>query len=210
MPLVRVDLVLLTVIEDRLHVMLSHRERAPFKGEWGLPGGVLRIDLDASLEAAAQRVARERLGRDLIKLAQVVTVGGAHRDPRASWAMTVVFGSLVSPNLETTPGKRVRALKWQPVNDVAMQKPLAFDHATLIKMAVKQVRQDIRDLRYPKGSMPEHFTLPELQTYSEAILDAPLDKVTFRRRIAAAQLLESVPGVLRGGAHRPAQVYRFT
>lgn len=209
MPLVRVDLVLLTVKEDRLQVMLSHRENAPFEGLWGLPGGVLRIDQDISLEAAAQRVARERLVRELSNLKQVVTMGGANRDPRAPWAMTVVYGSLVAPDLEVMPGKRVQALRWQAVDDLAMTGSLAFDHGTLIQMAVERMRQDVRDLHYPKGAMPEHVTLPELQAYSEAVLGLPLDKVTFRRRIVAAHLLEAVPGALRGGAHRPAQVYRL-
>lgn len=210
MPLVRVDLVLLTVKEGRLQVMLSHREKAPFESLWGLPGGVLRIDQDISLEAAAQRVARERLVRELSNLKQVVTMGGANRDPRAPWAMTVVYGSLVSPDLEVMPGKRVQALRWQAVDDLAMTGLLAFDHATLIQMAVERIRQDVRDLHYPRGAMPEQFTLPELQTYSEAILGSPLDKVTFRRRIVAAHLLEALPGALRGGAHRPAQVYKFS
>lgn len=210
MPLVRIDLVLLTVIQGRLQVMLSQREKMPFQGQWGLPGGVLRIDQDISLEDAAQRVAQERLLRELSNLRQVVTVGGANRDPRAPWAMTVVYGSLVPPDLEVIPGKRVQALSWWPVDDLTETGPLAFDHSALIQMAVEQIRQDVRDLRYPKGVLPEHFTLPELQTYSEAILGSTLDKVTFRRRIVASQMLESVPEIRRGGAHRPAQVYRFS
>jgi 8-oxo-dGTP diphosphatase len=86
---------------------------------------------------------------------------------------------------------------------------LAFDHAALIALAVNRIRQDVRDFRFPAGSVPPMFTLPELQAFNEAILGEPLDKVTFRRRIDAAQLLEPVPGEMRGGAHRPAQVYRW-
>ncbi len=209
MPFVRMDLVVLAVWGDRLQVLLSHREEAPFKDQWGLPGGVLRIDLDASLESAAQRVARERLGRELSNLAQMTAVGGADRDPRAPWAMSVVYCSLVSPELDITPGKRVQALAWRPVEDIGSAQPLAFDHAGLIQRAVQRVRQEVRDMRFPKGSVPDQFTLPELQARSEAILGAPLDKVTFRRRVEAAQMVEPLPGVMRGGSHRPAQVYRL-
>ena len=209
MPLVLVDLVLLAVQQGRLQVMLSHREEAPFSGQWGLPGGVLRIDLDVSLEAAAQRVANERLGRGLSNLAQVVTVGGPDRDPRAPWAMTVVYSSLVSSDLETTPGKRVQALKWKPISELDTGEPLAFDHAKLIHMAAQQLRQAVRDLRFPARATPGDFTLPQLQALSESILDERLDKVTFRRRVVAAGLVEPVTGSMRGGAHRPAQVYRF-
>lgn len=209
MPLVRVDVVLLAVHEGQLHVLLSHRKEAPFQGRWGLPGGVLRIDLDASLEAAAQRVAQERLGRSLSNLTQVVSVGGADRDPRAPWAMTVVYTSLVSADMPRTPGKRVQALAWKMVEQIESDGPLAFDHAALIRLAAEKVRSDVRDIRFPEGSIPHDFTLPELQSISEAILGQHLDKVTFRRRIEAARLAEPVPGVMRGGAHRPAQVYRL-
>lgn len=209
MPLVRVDVVLLAVHEGQLHALLSHRKEEPFQGQWGLPGGVLRIDLDASLEAAAQRVAQERLGRSLSNLTQVVSVGGADRDPRASWAMTVVYTSLVSTDMPTTPGKRVQALAWKPIEKIETDGPLAFDHAALIHLAVEKVRSNVRDFRFPEGSIPDEFTLPELQSISEAILGQHLDKVTFRRRIEAARLVEPVPGVMRGGAHRPAQVYRW-
>lgn len=209
MPLVRVDLVLLALSTDQLHVLLSQRQEAPFKGQWGLPGGVLRIDLDASLEAAAQRVAQERLGQSLRNIAQVVSVGGANRDPRAPWAMTVVYVSLVSVDLHTTPGKRVQALAWKNIEELNAADPLAFDHAKLIQLAVDRVRSNVRDFRFPEGSIPEEFTLPELKSISDTILGERLDKVTFRRRIEAAQLVEPVTGVMRGGAHRPAQVYRL-
>jgi ADP-ribose pyrophosphatase YjhB (NUDIX family) len=209
MPLVRVDLVILAVVEDQLSILLSHREEAPYQNQWGLPGGVLRIDLDSSLNDAAQRVARERLGRELSNLTQVVTIGGANRDPRAPWAMSVMYVSLVSPELEITPGKRVQALDWKSVNEIIKGKSLAFDHKNLIQLAVDKLREDIRTLRYPPGSMPEQFTLPELQARSEAILGIKLDKVTFRRRVESAELVLPVAGKMRGGAHRPAQVYAF-
>ena len=115
MPFVRLELVLLSVKDGSLQVLLSHREEDPFKGKWGLPGGVLRIDLDASLEDGAQRVSMERLNRVLPSLSQVAAVGGASRDPRAPWAMSVVYRSLVQPDLETSPGKRVQALAWRNV-----------------------------------------------------------------------------------------------
>ena len=210
MPFVRMELVVLAVRADELHVLLSHRKEAPYKGKWGLPGGVLRIDLDATLEAAAQRVATERLGRILPNLGQVAAVGGAKRDPRAPWAMSVVYRSLVPPDIETTPGKRVQALEWRAVADVAAANDLAFDHSVLVAQAVEAVGREIRELRFPQGWMPKEFTLSELQAMSEAVLGAPLDKVTFRRRMDNTKVVQALEGQMRqGGAHRPAQLYRL-
>lgn len=210
MPFVRLELVVLAVKDGQLQVLLSHRKEAPYKGKWGLPGGVLRIDLDASLEAAAQRVAQERLSRPLPNLGQVAAVGGAKRDPRAPWAMSVVYRSMVPPDLETEPGKRVQALTWRPTEDAIADENLAFDHAALVARAVEAARREVRELRYPAGWMPEEFTLGELQAVSEAVLGEALDKVTFRRRVDVAGVLVPVEGKMRtGGAHRPAQLMRF-
>lgn len=210
MPFVRVELVVLCVGDGQLQVLLSYRKEAPYKGKWGLPGGVLRIDLDDSLEAAAQRVAQERLSRSLPNLGQVAAVGGAKRDPRAPWAMSVVYRSLVPPDLEAIPGKRVQALAWRAVDEVVAAQDLAFDHAVLIATAVEATRQEFRSLRYPRGWLQGDFTLGELQTLSEAVLGERLDKVTFRRRIDVAGVAHPVVGQMRGGAaHRPAQLYRL-
>lgn len=210
MPFVRVELVVLCVTDDRLHVLLSHREEAPYKGTWGLPGGVLRIDLDGSLEAAAQRVAQERLNMHLPNLGQVAAVGGADRDPRAPWAMSVVFRSLVQADLDAAPGKRVQALNWRPVSELSPTNPLAFDHADLVQHAVRAVQREIVEMRFPIGWVPEPFTYSELQALSEAVLGTSLDKVTFRRRMDAAGIALPQEGQMRVGvAHRPAQLYRF-
>ena len=56
--------------------------------------------------------------------------------------------------------------------------------------------------------LPDRFTLGELQTSCEAILARHLDKSSFRRRLAEQKLLERVPGEMRLGAFRPAQLYR--
>lgn len=210
MPFVRVDLVVLCVENGKLRVLLSHRKEAPYKDKWGLPGGVLRIDLDESLEAAAQRVANERLNRSLPNLGQVAAVGGAKRDPRAPWAMSVVYRSLVPPDLETAPGKRVQALAWRNVEEAIGASDLAFDHASLIASAVDATRREVGELRFPAGWMPEEFTFSELQAMSEVVLGAKLDKVTFRRRMDAEGSAVAVAGKMRqGGAHRPAQLYRL-
>jgi 8-oxo-dGTP diphosphatase len=210
MPFVRVELVLLSVAAGGLQVLLSHRKEAPFKGKWGLPGGVLRIDLDVSLEDAAQRVATERLNKTLPNLNQVAAVGGAKRDPRAPWAMSVVYRSLVQPDIDTSPGKRVKALEWRNAVEVIAANDLAFDHAALVAKAVEATRREVRELRFPRGWMPEEFTLSELQAMSEAVLDAQLDKVTFRRRMDVDRVAVALEGRMRqGGAFRPAQLYEF-
>jgi len=211
MPFVRLELVVMSVIDDALSVLLIKRQQTPHAGKWALPGGVLRIDLDANLETGAQRVAQERLGVALPFLRQQCAVGGAGRDPRAPWALSVVYRALVPQEaFAPQPGKRVEAIKWVPVEQAAADKNLAFDHAGLIGQAVESTRSEVESLQLPQGYVPEQFTLTELQSLCESLLGRSLDKSSFRRKLDDRLLVEPIAELMRsGGAHRPSQVYRL-
>ncbi|MCA3121419.1 MAG: NUDIX hydrolase [Rhodocyclaceae bacterium] len=208
MPFTRLELAVFAVREGTLQVLLARRADAPHAGRWALPGGVLRVDLDASLEASAQRVATERLGAPLPLLRQLCAVGGPQRDPRAPWALSVVYRGLVPADApDFSAGKRIEALAWRAI-DEAMSAPLAFDHAALVGEAVRSMRTDVDRLDLPFGCLPGWFTLGELQSFCEQVLGHPLDKSSFRRRLADRELLLPVEGEFRVGAFRPAQLYR--
>ena len=209
MPFTRIEIVVMSLIEGELRVLLARRAEAPYVGKWALPGGVLRIDLDHSLDAAAQRVVQERLGMEMPFLRQLTAVGGPTRDPRAPWALSVVYRAMVPfDSLAPAPGKRIEALAWRLVKDAAVDKALAFDHAALVKEAARITRSEVEELQLPFGFLPDHFTLGELQLTCGQLLDRPLDKSSFRRRLADRDLLEPVEGSMKTGAFRPAQLYR--
>lgn len=211
MPFTRLELAVLGLVDGALHVLLARRAGEPYKGRWALPGGVLRIDLDASLENGAQRVSRERLGCEMPYLRQLCAVGGPGRDrTRSPWALSIVYRALVqSSQLDVSAGKRVEALAWRPVEEAAADKQLAFDHASLIAQAVAATREEVRALELPAGFIPPAFTLGELQALCEQLLGERLDKSSFRRKLADRDLVEPVEGEMRTGANRPAQVFRL-
>jgi ADP-ribose pyrophosphatase YjhB (NUDIX family) len=209
MPFTRVEIVAFAVEGGQLQVLLGQRAEAPYKGRWALPGGVLRIDKDADLDAACQRVAKERLGVELPAPSLVTAVGGRRRDPRAPWALSVVYRAMVRPaTLAAVAGKRLTQLRWHTA-DEAVATTLAFDHAQLVQHAVEQLRSDVSALRFPAGLMDAEFTLGELQAASEAVLGKPLDKSSFRRRLDAAGVVQGLPDAWRLGANRPAQLFRL-
>ena len=210
MPLVRVDVVCMSVADGTLKVLLAQRSEEPFQGCWGLPGGVLRIDMDVSLEAAARRVGRERMKLELGQLDQVVAVGGAERDPRAPWAMTVVYRCLVGAEFEPATGKRVGEFRWLRLEDLETSFAdglIAFDHRELILRAVSGLRRDVTGMRFSRTWFSEPFTVPELQNFCEVVSGEALDKVTFRRRLEVLQVLTPLSGQMRTGPFRPAQLY---
>ena len=209
MPGTRVELVIMSVVDDVLYVLLGKREQAPYIGQWALPGGVVRIDLDENLDASAQRVAQERLGINVPYLRQQCVIGGATRDPRAPWAISIVYRALTrAEEFNPTPGKRLEALRWCPIDEAVADSNIAFDHNQLIQKAVAAMRIEIDRLELPFEFLPSLFTLGELQSTCEALLGRHLDKSSFRRRIDERALVEPVLGEMRMGAFRPAQLYQ--
>nr|WP_231379450.1 NUDIX domain-containing protein [Polaromonas sp. CG_9.11] len=209
MPFTRLEVVVLTVFGGGLNVLLAKRADAPYAGKWALPGGALRIDLDQTLDAGARRVMHERLGIELLDFEQLCAVGGAKRYSPAPWALSVVYRALISiESVEVIAEKQIDALEWRPVESVILG-PLAFDHADLIERAVDVTRKQVDGMGMPRGLLAEHFTLTELQVTCEQVLGRPIDKSSFRRKLTDRGMVEAVEGAMKGGAFRPAQLFRW-
>jgi ADP-ribose pyrophosphatase YjhB (NUDIX family) len=209
MPFTRIELAIMAIVDHELCVLLAQRSEAPAAGRWAMPGGVLRIDLDASLDQAAQRVLHERVGIATAPLRQIRATGGPDRDPRAPWTLSVIYRVLlVAGDIVPIAGKRITSLQWRPVRAAAVDTELAFDHAAILSSDLAVMESEIDRLDLPYGLLPPEFTLGDLQAGCESVLGRPLDKSSFRRRIADLKTLQPVIGATRRGAFRPAQLYR--
>jgi ADP-ribose pyrophosphatase YjhB (NUDIX family) len=209
MPFTRIELCVLSLVDERLQVLLGRRQKDPFKGQWAMPGGVLRIDQDANLEDAAQRVAKERLELALPYLHQQCAVGRPNIDDRAPWSLSIVYRAMTpSENFHPKAGKRLEELKWVAVDKAMVDATLAFDHRQIITSAVVSLRAEVDRLDIPFQLLPEWFTLGELQASCEFLLGHRLDKSSFRRRLDDKQIVSPVEGEFRRGANRPAQLYK--
>ncbi|WP_418320826.1 NrtR DNA-binding winged helix domain-containing protein [Piscinibacter sakaiensis] len=210
LPSTRIELVLLGIVDGQLSVLLGERHGEPHAGRWALPGGVLRIDQDADLDAAVQRTAVERLGVALPFFRQLLTVGSMSRDPGAPWSLAIVYRALLPADVfQAGAGKRTDEWRWFAAEEAAADRRLAFEHAELIGRAIAVTRSETDQLLLPAGLLPATFTLSELQQVCEQILGRRLDKASFRRKLAERELVQPIEGEMRGGANRPAQVHRL-
>jgi len=209
MPFTRIELCVFSLMDEQIQVLLGRRQEEPYKGHWAMPGGVLRIDIDKSLEGAAQRVANDRLELTLPYLHQQRTVGRPNIDKRSPWSLSIVYRALTpSEDFHPKAGKRLDELKWVPVDKAMLDSALAFDHQQIITEAVTSIRTEVGRLDIPFQLLPALFTLGELQATCEFLLGRRLDKSSFRRRLDDRQIVSPVEGEFRRGANRPAQLYR--
>ena len=88
-----------------------------------------------------------------------------------------------------------------------LQSDLAFDHAKLLIYAIERLKNKVEYTTIAFNLMPERFTLTQLQQVYEILLDKPLLKANFRRKIAD-MVIETEEQEENAG-HRPSRLYRF-
>jgi 8-oxo-dGTP diphosphatase len=218
-PSLAVDVAILTVLDDAVHVLLVERTKPPAKGRWALPGGFVRID--ESLAAAVERVLQRETGLRDLYTAQLATFGEVGRDPRGR-VVTVAHYALVAAGriVETVGARDACTLARVVPGDAAAGVPLvvrasvgepglAFDHDRIVAAAVERVRGRIWYAPIAFELVPDEFTLLDLQRVYEAILGRALDKNAFRRRILTSGLVAPLGRRREGLRARPAELFRF-
>jgi 8-oxo-dGTP diphosphatase len=198
-----VDVVLLSLHQEALHVALLPRERDPFKAALALPGGYVHAQEDQSAWDAADRMLRDKAGIASPYLEQLATFTGPQRDPRG-WSVSIAYYALVPADVLSAGRPELRMV---PVNGLPA---LPFDHNAIVDVAVSRVRSKSQYSSLPVYLCGKTFTLPRLQAVYEAVLGEPINKVSFRRKVEELGMLEPVPGSFEAGkANRPAQLYRL-
>ncbi len=203
-PVVAVDVAIFTLLGGELKVVLVKVKKRPYSGMWALPGGIIRSD--ESLEEAAYRELAEKTGLKNVYLEQLYTFGDVERDKTRRAVSTVYFALVDAEGLRLKTTEKYAGIEWFPVKRLPR---FGYDHAGVIRYAVKRLRWKLEYTNVAWSLLPKTFTLTELQTAYEAILSRKLDKRNFRKKILSLKLLASTGKMKRSGAHRPAELYRF-
>jgi 8-oxo-dGTP diphosphatase len=204
-PALTVDCVVFGLDEQNLlKVMLIKRNLTPFRDEWALPGGFVRIG--ESLEAAAMRELHEETGIEKVFLEQLYTFGDLNRDPRDR-VVTVAYYALVNLAEQQIHARTdASAAAWFPISDLP---PLAFDHDQILATAIARLKGKVRYEPIGFELLPKKFTLSQLQKLYETVLNTKLDKRNFRKKILSMDLLIDLNEMQKDVAHRAAKLYRF-
>ena len=88
-----------------------------------------------------------------------------------------------------------------------LKSDLAFDHAKMLIYAIERLKNKVEYTTIAFNLMPEKFTLTNLQQVYEIILDKPLLKANFRRKIA--DMVIETDDYEESAGHRPSKLYKF-
>ena len=203
-PSVTVDCIVFGYDTVSLSVLLLNRRESPFEGLWTLPGGFLR--LEETLEETANRVLNTKTGIVDLYLEQLYTFGGIDRDPRGR-VLSVAYYTLVSPERFTLmAGSMANDVRWF---SLAALPELGFDHRAVIETAIQRLRAKVTYQPIGFDLLNPQFTIGELQHLYESILQTPLDRRNFHRKMMSMSILRATGQKRKGEKNRAPELFEF-
>ncbi len=80
-------------------------------------------------------------------------------------------------------------------------------HTRIKEIGIQRLRNKVSYSRIATRLLPGEFTLTELMNVYEEILNEPIDKRNFRKKVESKKLVVPTPH-FRRGVHRPARLYK--
>ncbi len=197
-PKVAVDTVLFAIDAGRLKAYLVQLRRGALRRRWAFAGGLVQVG--ESLEGAARRELLAATGVSGSYLEQLFTFGDPSRDPKAH-VVSVAYMALISdPAAVRTGSSKYSGGRWF---EVSALPELAYDHSVMARHAVNRLRSKLEYTNIACNLLPRTFAFAQLEALYSLILDRPIDRRNFRRRILAMGLLKRLPAERRGLIARP-------
>lgn len=222
MPGIAVDCVTFGYHQQELKILILEYKETGF---FALPGGFVRRDEE--LDQAARRVLSERTGLEKIYLNQFHTFGrlGRHNPEPMRKIMhknglqpandhfllqrfisTAYFALVDFEKARPIADFLSDSCRWYDINQLP---ELLWDHRTIIQKALESLRKNIDDPAVGLNLLDETYTMRELRTLYETILDTELNRSSFHRKMVGSGRLQRVGKKNTGKAHRAPYLYRF-
>ena len=192
--------------EDGVSVLLIQRKYHPFKGGWAIPGGFVLED--ESLEEAVSRELMEETGVEANYLEQLYTFGDPGRDPRHRVVSVAYFGLVKSSEYQQLKASTdAENAQWFSIKKLP---PLAFDHRQIIGVAIQRLQAKIRYQPVGFELLDKQFPFSDLEQLYTALLDRPINRRNFSKKILSFGFLEETGELsASGGKGRPSKMFRF-
>lgn len=222
-PGLSIDCVIFGFHDNELKVLLLKMKHMD---KWALPGGFVEKDQDVDDEAI--RVLKQRTGLENIFLQQFHLFGQANRS-QPDHAELLVNKNVIPPALKAWFEQRFVTIgyyalvEYSQVQDpkpdltsdfcewcsLSELPPLMLDHKEIIDKAHYTLKKELNYQPIGLNLLAEEFTMPELQTLYEIILEKQLDRRNFRRKMLSYDILIDTKKHRMGGAHKAPLLYKF-
>ena len=196
---IEVNVLVTTIVGDKLEVVMAKRAEAPLKGKLELLN--TNVAKTENLDDAAKRLVKEVTGLKKVDVTQLGTYGDVKRKPDDR-VISVAYIAFIPMN---TFDAKAAGVEFFAVDDLIKLKNVAFDNKKMVEDLKNKLVSEITYTDIAFKFVEEEFTLPDLQKVHEVILNKTLYKTNFRRKIA--DKIEVTDYQLAGDAHRPSRLY---
>jgi ADP-ribose pyrophosphatase YjhB (NUDIX family) len=230
-----IDCVIFGYRARRLSVLIP---KLGFKGDfWALPSGFVRQDED--IDEAARRILQGRTGIKENYLEQFQVMGKANRNSKAFLDRLIELNpELIEMTESISEGSGRKQYEWftrrfisigyyalVDINKVILRKnevdqsiewydverlpPMIMDHNAIVAKALKTIRLTLDQELNVLNLLPETFTMKEVQELYETILNKPLERGNFQKKILNQNGLDRLEKKYTGAANKAPYLYRL-
>lgn len=222
LPGICVDCVIFGYNNKELKILILQYKNTD---HYALPGGF--IGKEEGLNEAAERILTERTSLQNIYLTQFHTFGNLRRHEtnymesvlrangmkktKGHWLLqrfiSVGYYALVDfSKVSPTPDNLSESCEWYDLEDLP---ELIQDHHLIVQKALETIRANIQHKPVSYNLLSETFTMGDLRTLHETILDEEINRTSFHRKMVNSGNLERIGKKKTGGAHRAPYLYKF-
>ncbi len=220
---ISVDCVIFGFHHNKLKVLLL---KYPELEIWSVPGGF--VFEGENVDDAAHRTLYERTGLEKLFLEQFHTFGNINRTDlnnphrillenrniqvdKDHWIyqrfVTVGYYALIDFSLSHSfPDSLNETCNWFEVDNLPK---MAFDHKEVVEKGLAFLRKNLDYKIVGSNLLPEKFTMKDLQTLYETILNEKFLRNNFQRKILSLNMLERLEKFYDGSANKAPYLYRF-
>jgi len=219
-----VDCVLFGYDDAGLKVLLINQKRTEpadsnVKPMSQLPGDL--ILLDEGLDEAAARVLYELTQLNGVFLKQFHAFGDPNRvkdlkdrawlrsvrtQPEQRVVTVGYFGLVSLHDFNPKPASFAGSADWIDLQDIG---ELAFDHNEILSGAIDALQSQLESQHISFELLPKKFTISQLQSLYEVVLEKKFDKRNFRKNVKKMSHVVPLDEKQQGVMHKPAQLFSF-
>ena len=196
-----------TVEGNHIKVLLIKRKNEPYKEKWALVGGALYNN--EQLEDGVRREIFEKTGIKDVELYQYGVFDELGKTEDIPMRMVAIA------YLGLIDGKKTKIIKenrntvdvaWFDIDKVP---DLAFSHNEILNKEIEKSRELILESNILKVLLPKEFTMPQLQSIYEGILNKTFDRRNFRKKILSLNIIDDTNKEISLNGNKPSKLYRF-
>ena len=121
--------------------------------------------------------------------------------------VTVGYFGLVSlHDFNPKPASFAGSADWIDLQDIG---ELAFDHNEILSGAIDALQSQLESQHISFELLPKKFTISQLQSLYEVVLEKKFDKRNFRKNVKKMSHVVPLDEKQQGVMHKPAQLFSF-